>query len=78
MRNSRSRGDIVRTKRACTILNQYPFRHVQVILRLYKNPGEVLLGFDIDCCAVGFNGATVFAEERFRRAITSLRNILLR
>jgi len=78
MKNCRSRGDIVRTKRACTILNQYPYRHVQVILRLYKNPGEVLLGFDIDCCAVGFNGSQVFAEERFRRAITKRYNLVNR
>jgi hypothetical protein len=41
MRNTKSRGDIVRTKRACTLLNQYPYRHVQVILRFELNLLEV-------------------------------------
>jgi len=32
-RNSKSRGDVIRTDRAVTILNSYPYRHVQVVLR---------------------------------------------
>ena len=35
MKNSGGKGYIVRTKRAVTILNQYPYRHVQVILRYF-------------------------------------------
>ena len=76
MKNTGSRGEVVRTKRAVTILNQYPYRHVQVILRLYKNPGEVLLGFDIDSCGVGFDGKDVYAETRFRRALTKGYNLV--
>ena len=32
---------------------QYPYRSVQIVLRLYSSPAEVLAGFDIDapCCA---------------------------
>jgi hypothetical protein len=31
---------------------QYPYRSVQIILRQYSSPAEVLVGFDIDagCC----------------------------
>jgi hypothetical protein len=31
---------------------QYPYRSVQIVLRLYSSPAEILAGFDIDapCC----------------------------
>ena len=38
--------------------------------------GEVLIGFDIDACAVGFDGATVFALPRFRRAVNRRFNLV--
>ncbi|KAI1612934.1 hypothetical protein EDD36DRAFT_487968 [Exophiala viscosa] len=34
----------VRTKNAITIVSQYPTRHLQIVLRLYKNISEVLTG----------------------------------
>ena len=49
--NTQASSEIMRTKNAITILGQYPFRHVQIILRLYKSPAEILMGFDIDSCA---------------------------
>lgn len=32
---------------------QYPYRSVQIVLRLYTSPAEILAGFDVDapCCA---------------------------
>jgi len=39
-------------------------RHIQIILRLYSSPSEILAGFDVDACAVGFNGTHVFAAPR--------------
>src|SRR5688572_9358295 len=27
-------------------------RHVQVVLRIYRSPAEIALGFDVDCCSV--------------------------
>jgi len=67
---------VIRTNRALTILCSYPFRHVQIILRLYKSPGEVLLGFDIDSCCVGYDGDDLWCMERFRRAITKRYNLV--
>jgi hypothetical protein len=34
-------------------LAQYPYRSVQIVLRLYRSPAEALAGFDVDapCCA---------------------------
>lgn len=38
---------IVRTNSAVTFCCQYPRRHVQVVLRIYKSPAEVLHCFDL-------------------------------
>jgi hypothetical protein len=45
-------------------------RDIQVVLRLYNDPAEVLLGFDIDSCCVGYNGTHVYCLPRWQRAIT--------
>ena len=39
---------------------------VQIVLRLYDSPTEVLLGFDVDCCCVGYDGQHVYALPRVR------------
>ncbi|KAF8349125.1 ankyrin repeat protein [Amanita rubescens] len=54
----------VRTKNAISIHSQYPYRSVQIVLRLYQSPAEILAGFDIDapCCA--YDGARVWANPR--------------
>lgn len=57
-KNTNGKGDIIRTKNAITIINSYPYRHIQIIMRLYKSPAEVLMGFDIDSCTVGFGNPT--------------------
>jgi hypothetical protein len=38
---------------ADTAQGQYPYRCVQIVLRLYRSPAEILAGFDVDapCCA---------------------------
>ena len=43
---------------------QYPYRNIQIILRLYSSPAEVLAGFDVDapCCA--YDGDRVWANPR--------------
>lgn len=76
VRNTGGRGDVIRTARAVTILNAGPYRHVQVVLRVYKSPAEVLLGFDIDSCTVGFDGQNVYCMERFKRAMTKRYNLV--
>lgn len=76
VRNTGGRGDVIRTARAVTILNAGPYRHVQVVLRVYKSPAEVLLGFDIDSCTVGFDGKDVYCMERFKRAMTKRYNLV--
>ncbi|KAF8999457.1 hypothetical protein BDQ17DRAFT_1328336 [Cyathus striatus] len=49
----------VRTKHTVSIHSQYPYRSIQIVLRLYSSPAEILAGFDVDapCCA--YDGARV-------------------
>lgn len=54
----------IRTKHAITIVSQYPTRHVQVVLRLYKSVSEILTGFDVDCSCVAYDGSQVWAAPR--------------
>ncbi|KAJ6554865.1 hypothetical protein B0H19DRAFT_1377542 [Mycena capillaripes] len=54
----------LRTKHTVSIHSQYPYRSVQIVLRLYSSPAEILAGFDIDapCCA--YNGTRLYASPR--------------
>lgn len=86
------------------MVSQYPYRHVQVVLRLYSSPSEgahrpleacfsrpplgyfptliapacqriaVLNGFDVDSCAVGYDGQTVWVAQRAHLALTTQQN----
>jgi len=46
------------------------------VLRLYKSPAEVLMGFDVDCCSVGYDGKRVWMMPRAHNAIVSQYNII--
>ncbi|KAI5121629.1 hypothetical protein M0805_001158 [Coniferiporia weirii] len=54
----------VRTKHAISIHSQYPYRSVQIVLRLYHSPGEILAGFDVDAPCVAYDGTRVLANAR--------------
>ncbi|KDR65523.1 hypothetical protein GALMADRAFT_42720, partial [Galerina marginata CBS 339.88] len=42
----------------------FPTRHVQIILRLYHSPAEVLAGFDIDSCCFAYDGSHLWTCPR--------------
>ena len=67
---------IVRTQNVITFAAQWPFRRVQVILRLYSGPAEVLMGFDIDSCCVAYDGTSVSCLPRWRRAVNGSFNLV--
>ena len=67
---------IVRTQNVITFAAQWPFRRVQVILRLYSSPAEVLMGFDIDSCCVAYDGTSVSCLPRWRRAVNGSFNLV--
>ncbi|KAF8164736.1 hypothetical protein B0H34DRAFT_647969 [Crassisporium funariophilum] len=54
----------IRTKHTVSIHSQYPYRSIQIVLRLYHSPAEIMAGFDIDapCCA--YDGNRVWANPR--------------
>ncbi|KAG9049851.1 hypothetical protein FS837_008901 [Tulasnella sp. UAMH 9824] len=54
----------VRTKNAVSIHCQYPYRPVQIVLRIYQSPAEILAGFDVDAACVAFDGTRVLAAPR--------------
>lgn len=47
---------------------------MSVIYRLYSSPLEVLTGFDVDSCAVGFDGSKVWMAQRCHSALVNQRN----
>ncbi|KAL1954703.1 hypothetical protein VTO42DRAFT_807 [Malbranchea cinnamomea] len=54
----------IRTKNTITIASQYPCRHVQIVLRIYKSVAEILTGFDVDCACAAYDGQNVYVAPR--------------
>lgn len=55
----------------CSLLAKYPIKRIQIVLKLVKNPKEVLLNFDLDPCSLGFDGFEVWLLPRAARALES-------
>ena len=51
-------------------------RNLQIVLRIYPDVASILAEFDIDSCALAFDGTTVYATERSRRALTTRVNLV--
>ncbi|KAI0824362.1 ankyrin [Trametes gibbosa] len=54
----------IRTKHTVSIHSQYPYRSVQIVLRLYSSPAEILAGFDVDAPCCLYDGERVWANPR--------------
>lgn len=80
---------VLRTKNSITLINcpipeehhidhffrRYDTFKVQIILRLYKTPSEILHGFDVDSCCVGYDGkfwATERAVHSFKHSTNTV------
>ncbi|QIX01016.1 hypothetical protein AMS68_006533 [Peltaster fructicola] len=66
----------VRTKNAITIASQYPTRHIQIVLRIYKSISEILTGFDVDCSCAAFDGKQVWVNPRAVVAYMTQANVV--
>ncbi|KAF7594363.1 hypothetical protein BBP40_009344 [Aspergillus hancockii] len=66
----------VRTKNTITIVSQYPTRHVQIVLRIYKSISEILTGFDVDCSCAAFDGKQVYVSPRALAAYITQTNTI--
>ena len=53
---------ITRTANALSFKTQTA--EYQIILRLYRSPSEILHGFDVDCCSLGWDGKTLWMTQR--------------
>ncbi|KAL0948908.1 hypothetical protein HGRIS_009017 [Hohenbuehelia grisea] len=54
----------IRTKHTVSIHSQYPYRSIQIVLRLYASPAEIMAGFDVDAPCFAYDGRTVWANPR--------------
>lgn len=67
-------SEIIRTANAITIKTRPRYNVVieyQIILRLYKSPSEIIHGFDVDCCSIGFDGTNIWMTQRAKFALTN-------
>ena len=60
---------VVKNAKTINLLTSYPNRRIQIVLKLPPTPTDVLLNFDLDACAIGFDGSRVFMLPRCARAI---------
>lgn len=60
---------VVKNSKTINLLADYPNRRIQIVLKLIRSPTQVLLNFDLDACALGFNGKEVLMLPRCARAI---------
>ena len=60
---------LVKTARTLTYRPSHPHPVIQIRLKLYQNPTDVLMGLDLDPCAVAYDGSSVFMLPRCARAI---------
>ncbi|KAL8904658.1 MAG: hypothetical protein Q9171_006968 [Xanthocarpia ochracea] len=60
---------VVKTATTITFMPKFPDRRIQVILKILPSPLDILLNFDLDACALGFDGSQVLMLPRCARAI---------
>ncbi|KAJ7186758.1 hypothetical protein C8R46DRAFT_1184623 [Mycena filopes] len=66
---------VVRNCSTITFYARYPLRRIQIVLKLVESPKTVLLNFDLDICAMGWDGHTVWMLPRAARALETGCNI---
>ncbi len=74
--NQRNIRKITRSTNCVSVFmsHNYNIIEVQFILRLYRSYSEVLHGFDVDCCCVGYDGNDIYMTERALYAISNRTN----
>ncbi|KAF7329112.1 hypothetical protein MKEN_00171700 [Mycena kentingensis (nom. inval.)] len=66
---------VVRNSKTITFYSKYPTRRIQIVLRFLKTPKHVLLNFDLDICALGYDGTEVWMLPRAARALETGYNV---
>ncbi|KAF8214866.1 hypothetical protein K438DRAFT_1749937 [Mycena galopus ATCC 62051] len=65
------RSLLVRNSKTITFYSSYPLRRIQIVLKLVKSPRAVLLNFDLDICAMCWDGNEFLMLPRAARALES-------
>ena len=60
---------VVKNHTTILLLSDYPNHRIHIILKLLTSPAQILLNFDLDACAIGFDGSRVLMLPRYARAI---------
>ncbi|KAF8217718.1 hypothetical protein K438DRAFT_2006765 [Mycena galopus ATCC 62051] len=60
---------VVRNCSTITFYAKYPLRRIQIVLKLVESPKTVLLNFDLDVCAMGWDGTALWMLPRAARAL---------
>ena len=60
---------VTQNHKTITFIPSYPNRRLQIILKALPNLTAILLNFDLDICALAFNGSNVLMLPRCARAI---------
>ncbi|KAJ6493336.1 hypothetical protein C8R45DRAFT_989494 [Mycena sanguinolenta] len=66
---------IVRNSKTITFFSKYPLRRIQIVLKLVKSPRAVLLNFDLDICAMCWDGSEFWMLPRAARALETGYNV---
>ena len=60
---------VTKNHKTITFLASYPNRRLQIVLKALPNVTAILLNFDLDICALAFDGSNVWMLPRCVRAI---------
>lgn len=60
---------VTKNHRTITFIASYPNRRLQIVLKTLPNPTAIVLNFDLDICALAFDGSKVLMLPRCARAI---------
>ncbi|KAG8527414.1 uncharacterized protein KY384_007566 [Bacidia gigantensis] len=60
---------VVKNAKTINFLTTFPGRRLQIVLKLLPSPTDILLNFDLDACAIGFDGSRILMLPRFVRAL---------
>ena len=60
---------VVKNPKTISLIPEYPHRRIQIVFKLLPTPTDILLNFDLDACAIGFDGSKIFMLPRCARAL---------
>ncbi|KAF8328782.1 uncharacterized protein EI90DRAFT_3125526 [Cantharellus anzutake] len=66
---------VARNSRTITLFGPYPTRRIQIVLKLVRDPKEILLNFDLDICSMGWDGKELYLLPRAARALQTGYNV---